>query len=62
MTRDLLELTQKKKVFVQWEPGQVMWEEYKVAAHRCKEKILADKVQLELYMANTVWDNKKILK
>lgn len=33
MTRDLLELT-KKKVFVQCEKGQVMWEEYKFAVER----------------------------
>lgn len=37
-----------------------MWKEYKFAAHHCREKIAAEKVQLELNMTNTVWDNKKI--
>lgn len=30
-----------------------MWEEYKFAAHHCREKIPADKVQLELNIAST---------
>lgn len=35
----LLEIQKKWEVYAQWKQGQVMWEDYKNAAHHCGEKI-----------------------
>ncbi|GAB0207904.1 mitochondrial enolase superfamily member 1 [Grus japonensis] len=60
LNRDLLlELRRKKKVYACWKQGQATWEDYRDAAHLCREKIRAAKAQLELKLASTVGDNIK---
>lgn len=55
----LLEIKQKRKVHTQWKQVQVLWEEYRDAAHCHGEKTFAAKAQVGLEVAKNVGDNKK---
>lgn len=56
----LLRCQEKKRIYLPWKKGQATQEEYEEVARICKEKIIKAKAQLEIDLATTVKDNKKL--
>lgn len=54
LSRDLLELSQKRKVYRHWHKKQVTVKHYRDTVHHCGGKIHAPKAQLEFKLASTV--------
>jgi len=59
LSRDLLQLRQKRKVFGHWKQRQATWEDYRDTVCHCKEKISMAKGGLEFKLASILKDNKK---
>jgi len=59
LSRDLLELRQKREAYGRWKQGQVTREDYRDAACHCREKICVAKARLEFKLASTQKENKK---
>jgi len=56
----LLELRQKRKVYVMWKEGQATSEEYRNVVRACRDATRKAKFHLELNLARDVKDNKKV--
>ena len=55
----LVKLKSKRELHRQWKQGQVTWEEYRDAAHLCRDGVRKAKAQLELNLARDAKNNKK---
>ena len=58
----LLELQRKKKVCGHWKQGQATQKDYRVSISHCRKKICMVKGQLDLKLASTMVDNKKVFR
>ena len=61
LSRDLLELMWKMKMYGHWKQGQATREDSRDAVCHCREKIHAARARREFKLASTVKDNKNML-